>query len=61
MNFDRQASADHAYRIVDAILIVDDEFLRQAIHYLASRGQLYGTSRIDCAPNIVMSDLAIAA
>ena len=51
---------DHSDGIVDSVLIVDDEFLRQAIDDLAAGRQLNRTGRIDRAAHVVGSDFAIA-
>ena len=42
MDLNGQARASHADRVVNSVLIVDDEFLRQAIDDFAARGKLDG-------------------
>jgi hypothetical protein len=59
VDFDRKPRSDHAYRIVDAILVIDNKLLREPINDLASSGQLDRTCGIDGAPYIFSSNLTV--
>ena len=53
MNLDCQPRADHAHRIVDPVLIVNDELLRQAIDNFTSSRKLNRASGVDRAAHVL--------
>ena len=56
-----EARAGHADRRADAVLLVDDEVLRQHVQDLAAGRQRHGLRRIDRAPHVLARDLAVLA
>ncbi len=58
MDIHFETGAEHAERVADSILIVNDEFLRQDMYDLAVRRQRHGSRRLDDAANILAIDLA---
>jgi hypothetical protein len=61
VNFDGQARPGHTDGIVYAVLIVNNEFLRQPIHNFPASGKLNRASRIDGPTHIVMAYFPVAA
>ena len=61
MNVHLEPRARHADRRADAILLVDHEILRQHVQNLSARRQRDGLRRIDGAPDVLASDLAVLA
>src|ERR1043165_5989674 len=61
VDFYCETRADHTDRIVDAVLVVDDEFLRQSIDDLATGGKLNRARGVDRASDVVGDDLAVAS
>ncbi len=56
-----EPGARHAHRRADAVLVVDDEVLRQHVQNLASRRQGNRLGGIDRAPHVVAGNLAVLA
>src|SRR6266508_4133646 len=61
VNFDGQPGTDHSYWIIDSILIIYDELLRQPVNNFASGWKLYRACRIDCPAYIFSRDFAITS
>ena len=61
MDVDLEPRAGHADRRADAVLLVDDEVLRQHVQNLASGRQADGLGRLDRPPHVVARDLAALA
>ena len=53
--------AGHADRRADAVLLVDDEVLRQHVQDLAAGRQRHGLGRVDRAAHVLAGDLAVLA
>ena len=56
-----EPAAGHADRHGDAVLVVDDEVLRQHVEDLAPAGQRDGARGVDGALDVLARDLAVAA
>ena len=56
-----EPGAGHADRRADAVLLVDDEVLRQHVQDLAAGRQRHGLGRVDRPPHVVARDLAVLA
>ena len=61
MDIDLETRAGHSLGGADAVLLVHDEILRKHVKNLAPGRQRHGLGRIDGAPDIVASDLAVLA
>src|SRR6267154_2220597 len=60
VHLNRESGSGHAHWIVDSVLVVDYEFLWQAIHNFATGGKLNSAGRIDGPAHVVGSNLSIA-
>jgi hypothetical protein len=60
VQIDFEAIADHADRIVNAGLLVEDELLRKQVQDFAIAGQRNGASAIDGCAHILFGDLSQA-
>ena len=56
-----EPGAGHADRRADAVLLVDDEVLRQHVQDLAAGRQRHRLGRVDRAPDVLARDLAVLA
>ena len=58
-----EASAGHAYRVVDALLAVDGEVARQRVNDLPIRGKVDNLACVDHAPYVgaEVGDTGVAA
>src|SRR5258706_11562875 len=60
VHLNRESGSGHAHWIVDSVLVVDYEFLWQAVHNFATGGEFNSAGRIDGAAPAVGSNLSIA-
>ena len=61
VDVDLEARAGHADRRADAVLLVDDEVLRQHVEDLAAGRQRHRLGGVDRAPHVLARDLAVLA
>ena len=61
MDVDLEPRAGHADRRADAVLLVDDEVLRQHVQDLAAGRQRHRLGRVDRPAHVVAGDLAVLA
>ncbi len=61
VHVDLEPGAGHADRGADAVLLVDDEVLRQHVQDLAAGGQRHGPGGVEGAAHVLARDLAVLA
>ena len=61
VDVDLEPGAGHADRRADAVLLVDDEVLRQHVQDLAAARQRHRLGGVDRAPHVLARDLAVLA
>ena len=55
--FASSRTAEHAQRVLDAVLVVDDELLGQHMKHLLVHGDIHGPRRIDHARHVGLRPL----
>ena len=61
VDVDLELDAAHADRVLDAVLVVDDELLGDDVDDVAVRGDGDGLGLVDDAPHVLAGDLAVLA